>query len=88
MYKTPIRHKRRLTLGRRKSPLSDVDKIKAYLYETTQGIKDSAENGFASLRKQSVKTQRYLAKRPIKVMGASLVTGLLAGICIGYFSNK
>lgn len=91
MHKTPLKHtahKRSL----KHNPKSDLEKIKAFLRATTQNARDSAEETFnesiESAREKSLEVQGYISERPVKAVGVSLLTGLLAGLFIGYWIKK
>lgn len=40
------------------------------------------------LRKVKNTAKDYISDMPVKTVGVSLVTGLLTGLAIGYFSNN
>lgn len=94
MLKTPIRHKhtaKKRTKHHAKST-SDVAKIKAFLKATTQGIQTRAGNtihrSLNSVKNNTGRVEKYITKKPMKSMGVTLVTGLLAGTMLGYFINN
>lgn len=86
MHKTPTRrtvaYKRTTHNG--KTGTADVNKIKAFLMQTGKGIRKSAHTSWDGIRARGLKTNRYLGKRPMRTVGVSLATGLVAGIVLSY----
>ncbi len=93
MYKHATKHRHSVHAPQRRkhSRKSDIDKIKAYLWETTQGLQQAAGDRFSqsvdNVIEKSEEVHDYLAQRPVKTAGFSLATGLLIGACVGYFIN-
>ena len=78
MHKTPMKHRnsaRKRIKHYLKSPKNDVDKIKAFLRETTQHFRHSAGNklnqSIENVKEKSEELQDYLGERPIKSVGVS-----------------
>lgn len=90
MHKTPTRHKQ--ITHKRATPKNDVEKIKAFLRKTTQNFRHGAEDRFngslETMKEKSGAINRYLKKRPVKAMSFSLMTGILTGLCIGFYMNN
>jgi ElaB/YqjD/DUF883 family membrane-anchored ribosome-binding protein len=92
MHKTPLKHKHILRKRKLKSVPNDLEKIKAFLWETSKEFRDTASDRFnqsvENVKDKSEQVQGFLSERPIKSVGFSLVTGVLAGIFIGYYMNN
>ena len=97
MYKTTLKRKRptaKSTTHRSRKLVhkSDLDKIKALLLEASPGWQHRAEDKFnqslENIKERSADVQDYLAERPMKSIGFSLVAGLFAGIFIGFYINR
>lgn len=79
---TALRRKS-LQKGRTKNfGFNDVEKIKAALWDN---LKDNTTGIARNARLKTVMFQRFASKRPVKVMGASLILGLFSGVLIGFF---
>jgi len=96
MPKTTIKHKHKM--HKRNSKRSSnghsngLDKIKAALRKATNEFNhmaaDKFNQSFENAKEKTEEFQGYLSQRPIKSNVVSLVSGLTAGVCLGYLINK
>lgn len=92
MHKTPTKHKRKHTKHSshniKQAAQKDVNKIKAFLRKTTNGVRRTAHQSLVNIKEKTNGAQRYLGRRPMKTIGVSLATGLVTGVCLGYLIHN